>query len=284
MWNELFNRNIKNLYTRFVEYDDTGRTGQLIGMHYHDEMEFLLITEGFINCHTDANMVTAKAGQIIFVDSRIPHWTETGDGGCRYTVLQFVPEFFESGNNQRSVMRYLYNFTRMSHASVHLIDNEDCTAILRNTWMAHSDHRPGAEKFVLSCIYYLLGYLEQSGYLSETLLTDKKTVKKLLPALEYIEEHYGQQDLSLDAISKLLELNPVYFSRLFKRSTGHGFTEYLNYVRVTKSEELLRTTDLTILEISLEVGFSSVSYYNRIFKRIKNCTPSIYRSAQFSSP
>ena len=132
-------------------------------------------------------------------------------------------------------------------------------------------------------LYYLIGWLERSGYLSGVDLPDDQSVQKLLPALEYIDRYYAKQELSLESVSDVLGLNSTYFCRLFKRITGRGFTEYLNFVRITKSEELLQNTSLSILDISLEVGFSSVSYYNRVFKKMKNCTPSVYRSAQYSA-
>lgn len=285
MLNESFHRNLPKLYARFALIDDHLRVGKLIDMHYHDEIEILLVTEGEIYCHVDGGTLSAREGQILFVDARVPHWTEASAGGCRYILLQFVPEYFDTGSNrERNSLHYLYSFVRKSHPSSGLIDDAGCENAIRFAWSTYSHNHDGADKFVLSCIYYLLGYLEQSGCLPKEVLPDEKAARKLLPALEYIENHYRQQDLSLEAISQVLNLTPVYFSRLFKRSTGHCFTEYLNYVRVSKSETLLQGTTMSILEISMEVGFSSVSYYNRIFKRMKNCTPSLYRSAQYSSP
>ncbi|MBQ7365330.1 MAG: helix-turn-helix transcriptional regulator, partial [Clostridia bacterium] len=54
-------------------------------------------------------------------------------------------------------------------------------------------------------------------------------------------------------------------------------------VRICKSEKLLAKSQKTILEVAYDVGFSSVSYFNRIFKRYKNCTPTEYRRAQYEN-
>ena len=72
-----------------------------------------------------------------------------------------------------------------------------------------------------------------------------------------------------------------YFCRIFKSAIGATFTEYLNFVRICKAEKKLATTSESILEISAEVGFSSVSYFNKIFKKYKNCSPSAYRSTAY---
>ena len=78
-------------------------------------------------------------------------------------------------------------------------------------------------------------------------------------------------------------LNPSYFCRIFKRASGSGFIDYLNFVRICKSEKLLAAGTKSILDVSYDVGFSSVSYFNRIFKKYKNCTPTEYRRAQYEN-
>ena len=82
------------------------------------------------------------------------------------------------------------------------------------------------------------------------------------------DSQYGVK-YQLDDLSKLLNLNQSYFCRLFKQATNSTFIEYLNFVRVCKAEKLLFTTNKTVSEISMDVGFSSVSYFNRVFKKIK---------------
>lgn len=282
MQNERIQRNLPNLHAYIAKMDN--QVGKLCEIHYHDELELLLITGGKLCCIVDDKRLIASAGQIVFLDSRVPHWTESLTPDCQYILLQFTPEAFELGSHEsRSVARYLYSFNRKSQHAALILEDEGCADAIRKAWEEHSSRRDGWGKFVLSSIYYIMGWLERSGCVTAGTLPDEQAVQKLAPALEYIDQNYGMQELSLENVSNVIGLNPAYFCRLFKRATGHGFTEYLNYVRITKSETLLRNTSLSILDISLEVGFSSVSYYNRIFKRMKNCTPSIYRSAIYSA-
>ncbi|MBQ8288616.1 MAG: helix-turn-helix transcriptional regulator [Clostridia bacterium] len=284
MQNERVRRNLAEIHAFISLTEDIGHTEKLCDIHYHDEVELLLLTGGKLSCYLDGGCVTASTGQVIFVDSRVPHWTAAETADCSYILLQFIPDDFEPGSRGgRSAVRSLYRFARKGTESARLIEDPAVAAAIRSAWEEYAAKREGAGKFILSHLYYLMGWLERSGSLSASVLPDDQAIQKLLPALEYIDSHYGMQELSLETASDVLGLNPAYFCRLFKRATGHGFTEYLNFVRVTKSEELLQNTSLSILDISLEVGFSSVSYYNRIFKRMKNCTPSVYRSAQYSA-
>ncbi|MBQ8383507.1 MAG: helix-turn-helix transcriptional regulator [Clostridia bacterium] len=284
MQNERVRRNLAEIHAFISLTDDIDHTGKLCDIHYHDEVELLLITDGRLCCYLDGDSISAGVGQVIFIDSRVPHWTAALTDDCAYILLQFIPDDFEPGSRAgRSAVRSLYRFARTGTKSARLIEDPSVSAAIRAAWEEYTAKRVGAGKYILSHLYFLLGWLERSGSLAVDALPDDQAVQKLLPVLEYIDGHYGMQELSLEAASDVLGLNPAYFCRLFKRATGHGFSEYLNFVRVTKSEELLQNTSMSILDISLEVGFASVSYYNRVFKKMKNCTPSVYRSAQYSA-
>jgi len=132
---------------------------------------------------------------------------------------------------------------------------------------------------VLAGVYGILAFLYRERILIDaSSYYDAGALMKLLPVLEYIDENYNK-DLTLDVISSHFGLNPSYFSRMFKKAVGSVYTEYLNFVRICKAEKLLKETDMGILDVALEVGFSSVSYFNRVFKRVRNCTPTTYKNA-----
>ena len=84
--------------------------------------------------------------------------------------------------------------------------------------------------------------------------------------------------MTLEKLAATLHMSGEYFCRVFKKATGITPTEYIHYVRIWKAENLLTTTHATILEISMEVGFTSVSYFNRVFKKRKGSTPTEYRN------
>ena len=95
-------------------------------------------------------------------------------------------------------------------------------------------------------------------------------------ALEYIEENYSK-DISLDDISKELNLSTYYFSKLFKEEKGENFVEYLTERRVEKAKELMKDPSRSIKEISSECGYSDPNYFSRIFKKNTGMTPTEYK-------
>jgi AraC-like DNA-binding protein len=72
-------------------------------------------------------------------------------------------------------------------------------------------------------------------------------------------------------------MSMFYFCKLFKRATGLNFTEYLSNVRIEKAKNLLMNRNLRVSEIAYEVGFQSLTHFNRVFKGSVRQSPSEYR-------
>ncbi len=86
-----------------------------------------------------------------------------------------------------------------------------------------------------------------------------------------------QKNLKLDEVAKAIYLSPNYFSYLFKVKTGYTFSQYLNRVRIERSKDLLKNTDLSIKEIVFSVGFNDYNYFNKVFKNIVGIPPAKFR-------
>ncbi|GAB4241240.1 MAG: hypothetical protein OHK005_04080 [Candidatus Methylacidiphilales bacterium] len=95
----------------------------------------------------------------------------------------------------------------------------------------------------------------------------------------FIDAHQDE-DLSLDQVAAYVHTSTYYFCKLFKKATGLTFTEYLTRVRIEKARALLANRQKRISEIAFEVGFQSLSQFNRAFLRICGQSPSQYRAGQ----
>ncbi len=95
-------------------------------------------------------------------------------------------------------------------------------------------------------------------------------------ARDYIRLNY-KKDISLDDISRELDISPYYFSKLFKDLTGTNFVEYLTNIRIEKAKTLLKDSKKSMKEICLEVGYSDPNYFSRIFKKCTGKTPTEYK-------
>jgi two-component system response regulator YesN len=95
-------------------------------------------------------------------------------------------------------------------------------------------------------------------------------------ARRYIDVHLDQE-LSREALAAQFYLNPDYMDRLFKKEAGMSMKEYMWNERVRVSEELLSKTDLSVTEIAMQVGYTSISAFTRLFKKHTDLNPSEYR-------
>ena len=96
-------------------------------------------------------------------------------------------------------------------------------------------------------------------------------------AKEYIQEHQAD-DLSLGQVAKAVNTSTFYFCKIFKKTTGLNFTDYVSRVRIEKARNLLLNPNLRVSEIAYEVGFQSLTHFNRVFKKITGQSPTEYRS------
>lgn len=96
-------------------------------------------------------------------------------------------------------------------------------------------------------------------------------------AKEYIHEHQTE-NLRLGHVAKAVNTSTFYFCKMFKKVTGINFTDYLSRVRIEKSKNLLLNPNLRVSEIAFEVGFQSLTHFNRVFKKILGQSPTEYRA------
>jgi AraC-like DNA-binding protein len=94
--------------------------------------------------------------------------------------------------------------------------------------------------------------------------------------LKYMELHYSDI-ISLNDLSKIAKVNKTTLINIFKEFYGITPILYLNKIRIEKAKDLLENTDTSISEISELIGFQSIHYFSRYFKKKENCTPTEYR-------
>ncbi|GAB7307241.1 MULTISPECIES: AraC family transcriptional regulator [Enterococcus] len=98
-------------------------------------------------------------------------------------------------------------------------------------------------------------------------------------SLRYIEEHISEE-INAQRLADQVYLSKFYFQRLFKRLVHRPVQEYIKLRRLAIALELLKTTDLKIIDIANQLGFTDPSNFTRIFKEAYNLTPEVYRKTR----
>jgi len=96
---------------------------------------------------------------------------------------------------------------------------------------------------------------------------------EIVKAQKYVQVHLDKK-ISLEEVADHLHLNPAYFSRLYKKETQESFITYVTRIKMEKAKEWLEMTNMTIEEISYQLGYDNKSYFNKCFKAIYQVAPS----------
>lgn len=100
-------------------------------------------------------------------------------------------------------------------------------------------------------------------------------------AKAYINANF-HKEISLDDVSREVDISPYYFSKIFKEETGKNFIEYVTEIRMEKAKELLQSSTLSMKEICGEVGYADPNYFSRTFKKNVGLTPTEYKEGRSS--
>ena len=99
-------------------------------------------------------------------------------------------------------------------------------------------------------------------------------------AVDFIESHYMEEEISLNTVANVANVSANHFSALFSQNMGQTFIEYLTSLRMNKAKELLRCTGMRSSEIAGEIGYKDAHYFSYLFKKTQGMTPSDYRKVR----
>lgn len=144
---------------------------------------------------------------------------------------------------------------------------------------AYFDTRVLTPKQHESMIKLLSIFAQHLSMISNQIVVQQQNAEPpvIIKAKQFIQEHQTD-DLSLGDVARAVNTSTFYFCKMFKKYTGLNFTNYLSRLRIEKAKNLLLNPNLRVSEIAYEVGFQSLTHFNRVFKKIIGQSPTEYRS------
>lgn len=259
----------------------------MVHAHIHNYIEIIYALSGKYRILLDNKEYSFMVGDMVLINSNEIHSIfSLSEGSNQYLVVKFDPEILQTTAQSLFEMKYVMPFilNESTHKKVFLkesIENSIIPELIFGINKEFSEKPYGYELAVKANIYNLFLYIlrkwnEQNIDLDIHKDINKDMVIRFQTVFDYVEDNY-QNDITALEMANLCSLSYSYFSRLFTRIMKINFREYLNYVRITKSERLLISTDLNITEIALQVGFSTSSYFIQQFKIYKDITPKQYQ-------
>lgn len=250
--------------------------------HWHTTMEIIMPTENIYTVECSGQTITLRESDIILICPGCIHALYAPKAGRR---IIFQPET----NALRFMKDIQILFTRISPLIV--ITPEDFPAIhgklcsllmeIKNEYLNACSSF--SEVMIYSRVLEIIALIGSSyAYTAQAQpgsvpVKQGEYMEKFMEICDYIGAHCSD-DLSLDEAADMSGFSKFYFSRMFKQFTHVSFYRYVNQKRISKATELLIDPKASITDVALNCGFSSLSSFIRMFKIIKGCTPTEFRS------
>lgn len=245
--------------------------------HVHKEIEIGLLLEGKFTVHSSKETAVLSPGDLWIVNPYQSHETmsATPEMPALVAEVQIPPSFFKSYFPQIETIQFPLQ-ARTSDPDKHrwLI----CQMLEMAQLYFQQDKR-----FELKCAGRINLFLDHLlEVVSYRLISEKEQamaanrVARIRSITAYIEENCGRK-LLLSEIAAREGLSMSYLSHFFKDHYGMPFQDYLTRVRCEKAQQMLLSSELSLLEIGISCGFSDPKYFNKGFIALYGCSPREYR-------
>lgn len=252
--------------------------------HWHGACEMIVPTEGNYLVATPKQTYELTPGDIFFIPSGVLHSLNAPSRGGRFILLFDMDPIWRIKGSAylASCLSSPVLINRSTCPSFYGEEVELITQICAD-YLNDDCMRDMVVYTKLLTFFQIYGkgrLAQGSNYVQPHLTVNsgsKSNSEKFNIVFAYLDEHFAE-DLTLEHMAAIAGFSKFHFSRTFKQISGYNFYDYLCQRRVKSAEILLMNQKNSVSQIALQSGFSSVSTFNRIFKRMKGCTPTQYRS------
>lgn len=247
--------------------------------HWHTPVEIIMPTENIYTAKCCEHTFVLRENDIIIISPCCLHSLYAPEKGKRI-IFQPDTSVFREIHEIETIFSILSPVIIITPEEYPQIHPQICTLLLeiKDEYLKNAPFSETAIYGKLLSIFVLLGrnYTENTELFDVANSKQQEYMEKFMYICDYIGAHCTE-NLSLDYVAGLAGFSKFHFTRLFKQFTNVSFYKYLNQKRIVTAEKLLANPEYTITDVALNSGFSSLSSFIRMFKIIKNCTPTEFR-------
>jgi len=250
-------------------------------LHIHDCLELGYCHQGSGIFVIEDKVFPFRTGDISVINHREMHLAQSAKGTfSEWTFISLDPLKLLGASVDDSGLLNTLPLGGPSFTNI-LTDQQhaDSVQIMRELVKELSEKKSGYHSCVRGLVWTLLARLHRMsrGNETEAVKTARRDIERVAPALHYMATHY-MEPLRMTVLAKACFMSLTNFRRLFSQAVKKTPFEYLTHVRIQMATVLLSDTDKTILEVSLESGYSTLSSFNRQFKAEMDMPPRAWRS------
>ncbi|MCR4902761.1 MAG: AraC family transcriptional regulator [Butyrivibrio sp.] len=252
-------------------------------LHWHNEVELILILSGNlkIKFHNDMqSMIECSKGDVVLIAPGTLHEYLSGSPDGEKLILLFDIGGYSQVSSLVPLLKTLPPFVHVRHKD----HSNECTRL--HGYFDEIDKLYGeSDEFLQISVYSLVTLiLAKIGSMHigdapmpvEVIDNRHKNIDKIVLVTNYIDSHRSEE-LTVEQLADLAGFSKFHFERMFKSCMGITCYQYITKRRIIMAKELLGDTDLSVMDIALHSGFSSLSTFNRVFKDVNGCSPSEFR-------
>ena len=255
------------------------RVDEQITLHRQDTWELSYIIIGSGTRIIGDKIEPFAKGEIVLIPPQIPHcWSFDEVDVDKDNKIENITIIFEHD----FLLRIADSFPELKSTVLSISSSKDAFSFVGNTLSKLQQLLLSmigiGEVERLSTMLRVIQLLSKSddsksvGHLS----VENKHTKRMQKLLLYIMNNY-QKPITLDEVAYQVGLDKSSFCIFFKRMTGKSFVTYLTNYRIEIACQMLEASDMNISEICYASGFRDIPYFNRIFKKTRGCSPSVYK-------
>lgn len=251
--------------------------------HWHNDVELIYVKEGEIRVGINSENWLLKAGDLAVCSSGDIHYYDGRDLESEIILVIFNPRLIGSPSgwpgDVHLVSPVIANAEEPGDESPGVLTAQ--AAILMERMLVEMIAKPKYyDTLLVGLLYELSGLILRYAPHEPLDLSKNRRLgsgrQAMREVLDYLEAQCFRS-ITLEEAARQAHMSVYHFSRTFKNTTGMSLTAYLNSIRIDKAEELIRTTEMTILDIALDCGFTNVRTFNRAFRQFRGRAPSSLR-------
>lgn len=253
-------------------------------IHKHEFFQIIYVHSGTCIHYVNGEDLKLTKGDLFILSPNISHSLKVFDGTivlsiciCQNTFNDYFSEFLKSDNILSSFfLNALYTKKYENYIIFHIDKDENLKSLILKMLFEQFNNKKYSKKIISSLLLIFFQYLiqdhENNYQVSSITIKNNKTINEILV---YIQKNY--ESLTLNDLADKFHFSNSYLSKQLKKCTGSNFSQIIKYIKLRKSCDLLKFTNMNIYQISTEVGYSSEEHFIRTFRKEFNMSPTQYR-------
>ncbi|WP_175639633.1 AraC family transcriptional regulator [Metabacillus schmidteae] len=255
-------------------------TVKYVVMHWHDRIEFLSVLKGKVHVYVGREDYILHENDLLLINSNEVHGVESDEGNTILLVqipISFIKKCYKNIEQERFQCLSFLHDNQQQFNKIRTLLTQLCLTVKEKK----KSYDLKVHSLLLDTIYHLVTNFKVKNH-HELKQTSKKNIERMNRITDYIEKQY-MHPLTLEELAETEQLTPTYLSRYFQQQMGQSFLKYLNGIRLKHALYYLLETDLPIIQIAMECGFTNLKAFHKLFKDTFHTTPHQYRKNQTKS-